>query len=483
MRVLKIERNINYTNHKICYFRLVFTIVSSFGFPMFCCAQSDYVIIDVIEIIGNKKTNPLVIFNEMDIHSGDTISLEQLAKRLSSNEKRLQSIGLFTNAKINLKNWNTDISTANIEINIQENWYIYPYIIFELADRNFNVWREEQNYAFDRVNYGLALTHINFTGNKDKLKLKFQRGFTRKYEVSYEYPYLKKGWGFSTNFNYTENRELAYRTSENKLLFYKNPDERKLFNQYRASIGLINRRDAFTFQNIKLEFVSAKVDSLIPQALNRDYFLDGRAKMKYFLLDYLFKFDNTLYPLYPIGGYRFDVNIRKEGLGIFKDVNNLWLTIGGERHTTFKKWLIVSNRLKFKVNLQNNKPPYVLNSGLGYSSDNITGYQLYVLDGRDYILSKNAIKLRIIDKDFRPAKWLPQQFKVMNIKLFFRFNLDYGYTRDPYYGNLNQLTNTGQFGYGPALDMIVFNNFTLSCEIGITQFGEQGFFVESGFNF
>lgn len=463
--------------------RLVFLFVTLSSLSFVSIGQSDYVIIDSIDIIGNKKTSRMVIFNEMDIHIGDTIALDQLAKKLSSNEKRLQSIGLFTNVKINLKNWNTDISTANIQILIQENWYIYPYIIFELADRNFNVWRKEQNYSFERVNYGLALTHINFTGNKDKLRLKFQRGFTRKYEVSYEYPYFKRGWGFSTNFNYTENREIPYKTVGNKLLFYKNPDERKLFNQYRASIGLINRRDAFTFQNIKLEFISAKVDSFIPKELNRDYFLEGNTTMRYFLLDYLFKFDNTLYPLYPIGGYRFDVNVRKEGLGIFKDVNNFWLTIGGERHTTYKKWLILSNRIKFKINLQNNKPPYVLNSGLGYSSDNITGYQLYVLDGRDYILSKNAIKLRIIDKDFNPARWLPSQFKVMNVKLFFRFNLDYGYTRDPYYGLSNQLTNTAQFGYGPALDLIVFNNFTLSCQLGVTQFGEQGFFVESGFNF
>lgn len=483
MLVYNIEKNINYIILIICRFRLVFIASFSFCFSVNIYGQSDYVIVDSIHIFGNKKTTRQVIMNEMDIHSGDTISLDQLAKRLSSNEKRLQSIGLFTNAKINLKNWNTDLSIANVEIVLQENWYIYPYIIFELADRNFNVWRKEQNYSLERVNYGLALTHINFTGNKDKLKLKFQRGFTRKYEVSYEYPYLKKGWGFSTNFNYTENREIAYRTEDNKLLFYKNPDERKIFNQYRASIGLVNRRNAFTFQNIRLEFISARVDSFIPQQLNRDYFLEGRTKMRYFYLDYVFKFDNTLYPLYPIGGYRFDLNVRKEGLGIFKDVNNFWFTIGGERHTTIKKWLIISNRLKFKVNLQNNRPPYVLNSGLGYSSDNITGYQLYVLDGRDYILSKNAIKLRILDKDFRPYDRLPNQFKVMNVKLFFRFNFDYGYTRDPYYGVSNTLTNTGQFGYGPALDLIVYNNFTLSCQIGITQFKEQGFFVESGFNF
>ncbi|MBK8518957.1 MAG: hypothetical protein IPL55_22540 [Saprospiraceae bacterium] len=141
--------------------------------------QRDFVILDSILIHGNKKTRRNVILHEIDFHSGDTISLQMLSGKLISNEKRLQSIGIFTAAKINVKNWKTDVNICNIDITVQENWYLYPYIIFELADRNFNVWRKEQNYSFDRVNYGLALNHINLTGNKDKLKIKIQRGFTK----------------------------------------------------------------------------------------------------------------------------------------------------------------------------------------------------------------------------------------------------------------------------------------------------------------
>ena len=274
-------------------------------------AQLDYVIIDSIRILGNHKTNENVIFKEIDLHSGDTIGLDQLAKRLSINERRLQSIGLFTHANINVKNWNTDLATINIEIKVQENWFIYPYIIFELADRNFNVWRKEQHYSLERVNYGLALSHLNFTGNKDKLKLTFQRGFTRKYEMSYDFPYIKNKWGLSANILYSENRELAYRTYGNKLLFYKSDNEKKLFNQHRASISFQHRDSPQTFQNIRLEFISAKVDTIISNQLNPNYFTNGHNTLKYFLINYEYKFDNTQYPLYPIGGYRVEIAAKK----------------------------------------------------------------------------------------------------------------------------------------------------------------------------
>ncbi|MBL0101864.1 MAG: hypothetical protein IPP49_18980 [Saprospiraceae bacterium] len=238
--------------------------------------------IDSVQIKGLLKTSHNVVFKEIDLHSGDTISLDQLAKRLGSNEKRLQSIGLFTLVNINIKNWNTDLNICNVEIQLQENWFIYPYIIFELADRNFNVWRKEQNYSFDRVNYGLALTHINFSGSKDKLKVKAQFGYTKKYELAYDFPYLKDKWGLSTNVVYSENREIAYISENNKPRFYRSQDDKKVFFQYRASISLHHRTNPLTFQTLRLEFISAKTDSMISGSLNKEYFGMSANRLRYF---------------------------------------------------------------------------------------------------------------------------------------------------------------------------------------------------------
>ncbi|MFZ1751626.1 MAG: POTRA domain-containing protein [Saprospiraceae bacterium] len=457
-----------------------FGMVLMFGKTM---GQTDFVIIDSVQIIGNKKTKRNVIFKEIDLHPGDTIGLDQLAKRLSINEKRLQSIGLFTLASINVKNWNTDLGICNIEINVQEYWFIYPYVIFELADRNFNVWRKEQNYSFERVNYGLALNHINLTGNKDKLKIKVQGGYTRKLELSYNFPYLSNRWGLSTNVLYSENREIAYRSLGSKPAFYRNEDDRKVFFQHRASLSLLHRTNTRMFQSLRLEFISARVDTFVSNTLNRQYFGHGREKSNYLYLDYLALFDNTIYPLYPLGGYRLEFNVRKEGLGVFGNVNNTWATMSYEKHSPLTKRWILSNKLKIKVNLQEAPLPYFLNASIGYKTDNIIGYQLYVLDGRNFILINNALRCKIVDKHIRTSKYFPDQFKIMNIKIFGRFNFDYGYADDPAFGDDNFLSNSHEYGYGPGIDVILFNNFTLSLEYGITRFREAGFFIESGLNF
>lgn len=465
---------------KIRSFLLFFLLI---GFTVMVHGQDDFVIIDSINIVGLKITQRNVILKEIDFTSGDTIGLKELAKRMSSNEKRLQSIGLFTVAKINVKNWNTDLSICDLEIKVQENWYIYPYIIFELADRNFNVWRKEQKYSFDRVNYGVALNHINLTGNKDKLKLKFQRGYTRKYEIAYDFPYLKKRWGLSANLLYAENREIAYKTFNNKPQFYQSPDEKKLFFQHRASISLLNRTSALLHQSLRFEFISAKIDTIINTQLNPSFFGNNTSSLQYFLVDYYLRFDNTVYPLYPMAGYRVEFNARKEGLGLLSDTDNAWLSFSTELHSPLLKWLILSNRLKFKINLQDNNLPYFLNNAIGYKSDNITGYQLYVLDGRNFILLNNALRFRLIDKDIIINKYMPKQFREMNTKLFLRLSFDYGYARDPLSGSENPYSNRNEYGYGPGLDLILYNNFTLSFEYGITRFNEKGFFIESGFNF
>jgi outer membrane protein assembly factor BamA len=456
---------------------LLFLVITS---PLL--GQVDYVIIDSIIIVGNHKTKKNVIMQEIDLHSGDTLSLENIADRLLINEKRISSIGLFNLSTINIKNWNTELSTCNIEIKVQENWYIYPYVIFELADRNFNVWGKEFNYSFKRVNYGLALDHINLTGNKDKLKLKYQTGYIKKIELAYIYPYLWGNTGLFGNVLYSENREISYRTIGNKPAFYSRADNDKIVFQHRAHIGISHRSNPQLNQTIKLEYVNLKIDSSVSNK-NADFFGENRTRLQYFLLDYELKYDNTVYPLYPQKGYRLELKVRKEGLGIFNDLNNLNFSIALEQYTSIFKNVILANRLKFKINVLPDVIPYYLNNGIGYGNDYITGYQLYVLDGRNFMLAQNSIRWKIMDHNFNLPKFMPKQFKVMNAQVYFRFNIDGGFSNDPLSGTENPLSNQIQLGYGPSLDFIMFNNVSFSVNYGFTQRGDRGIFFDGGFNF
>ena len=129
---------------------------------------------------------------------------------MEKNEKFILNTGLFTWGKINIKKWDARTNKVTLLIELAETWYIWPFPIFELADRNFNVWVNEFGASLSRVNFGVRLTHNNTTGNKDPLKLTLQAGYTQKYELNYTLPPLNKNQtiGVIADVFYAKNREI-----------------------------------------------------------------------------------------------------------------------------------------------------------------------------------------------------------------------------------------------------------------------------------
>ena len=99
-------------------------------------AQFDYIIINNLEISGNKKTKSDLILREMDFKVNDTIHIASVSERFEKNEKLLMNTGLFNLVKINIKNWNENAQSIDLTIEVVESWYIFPLPIFNLADRN-----------------------------------------------------------------------------------------------------------------------------------------------------------------------------------------------------------------------------------------------------------------------------------------------------------------------------------------------------------
>ena len=120
------------------------------------------------------------------------------------------------------------------------------------------------------------------------------------------------------------------------------------------------------------------------------------------------------------------------------------------------------------------------NTGLGYGSDVITGYELYVIDGIDYALWQSSLKYRVWDTTKDLGDKMPlRQFKRMSIKVFLRFNFGTGYVNDLSYRETNFLNNQWVYGYGPAVDILFWNTFILKAEYSFNELGEHGFFLKS----
>ncbi len=460
-----------------------FAILCSFLFcSNFLFAQNDFYRIDSIQISGNKKTKDKILLREIGYEIGDSIAASNVKSEINRIQKRLFDTGLFNDVKVAIQ---TGVTTS-ISIEVIENWYIYPKPIFQLADRNFNVWWKEQNRDLKRVNYGARLAHINFTGNRDALKLFLQWGYTRAVEAQYSLPSFDKNQkiGAAIFVFYSEKKETGYITINNKTVFGSNENEEIILKRFRTGLRFNYRPALFGYHSGNIEFHHNRGSDYLTQNLNPDYFGDGKSGIRFFMIDYDLKFDKRVFQLYPEKGYFFEWNIKKEGLGIFNDFNNLSTFAEFQYYYPILQKLTTAVRLKAKVNLIRNQVSFANNTGLGYWDDAIRGYELYVQDGTDFLLWKSSLRYQIYKKTFNFENWMPlYQYKKMSVQISLAANFDAGYVNEPTYKETNTFNNILLTGGGPGIDIILFNNFLINLEYSFNHIGESGFYFRTRSSF
>jgi outer membrane protein assembly factor BamA len=438
-------------------------------------------IISEIRIEGNKRTKDYVILRELEFQKGDTITFKEEEELWIENEKRILSTSLFNHVNITREE-----GSSLINIQLQENWFIYPNFIFELADRNFNVWWNEQGKALDRVNIGGRINWLNVSGHRDRLKLTAQLGYTRRLDLEYGFPYVNKAktLGISGAVVYTENDEIGYETIGNKTVFYSGVDDRIVLRRFRVASWVNYRPKLYGNHFIKLEFHRNSIDDFVAEELNPDYFLNGISTLRFFKLEYDFSFDKRRFSFYPEGGYSYGISVQKEGLGIFNEYNNLLVEVRGEHYTNIKDKIIVANLVKLKTNLVRDQIGFANNTGLGYNGNLVSGYELFVVDGTDFALTKSSVRWKMVDELLNLDGLMPlRQFKKMNIKAYLSFNMDTGYVNEPTYKKTNFLNNRMLLGYGPGLDIMLFNTHLFSFEYSFNHLGQSALFFSNSVSF
>lgn len=443
-------------------------------------AQNDYVLVEEILIEGNKKTKDRTVLRELAFMAGDSIPISELMPRIKQSELLILNTGLFTKAKINIKDWDTENSRITISVELREMWYFYPMYVFELADRNFNVWWQEQGRSLSRVNYGGRFSHINLTGRRDYLKTIVQFGYTKKFEVVYNLPMIGKSrnLGGFAEVHFSNRREIAYITEESKLLFKKQADESILLRRFRAGGGVSYRPGLNTYHTGKVLFSNNWIGDTISQVLNPDYFLENRNKQRHFTLQYSFVLDRRDVKAYPQSGNFFSVLFQKDGLGIYKDINAFSATSSYAQYFPLGKKLSFGAKVKGRYTFNRKEQPYTHVSALGYFPNFIRGYELYVIDGMDYLYAKTHFQFRLFKREINWGRYMPvPQFRLMPVKVYLAINNDFGYANAPYNGFRSTLSNEWLWGRGIGLDLVVFQDKVWQFEYSFNHLGEHGFFL------
>lgn len=134
-----------------------------------------------IHFIGNKVTRRSIILREMSVWEGQWFRADATDFLINENKLRLANAALFTTIQIQQAVVSGD--TVDWVATVKERWYLIPKPVFQLADRNFNVWWREQNRDPRRANFGLTLTDVNFRGNLERLSATAQIGYTQRFAL------------------------------------------------------------------------------------------------------------------------------------------------------------------------------------------------------------------------------------------------------------------------------------------------------------
>ncbi len=465
-------------------FRIFLFLLLACCFRPALLAQPAFVTIDSITIKGNRTTRAAIILREMLFREGDTISLDELPEKLKRSELLIMNTGLFNCASIHYKNWEGETNKIHLLAEVDEAWYVFPVPVFELADRNFNVWWVEQGRSLNRLNFGLDFSHLNISGHGDRLKLSARYGYTRKYAIGYRLPYFNKNQtlGFSADVAFLQNREINYTTFKNKQEFYRD-DNDFLFQRFRADLELNYRPGIKSFHDFVVAYRQNRVSDIVAAELNPDFFLDGRNLQRYFVLAYRYSYDKRDVRPYPWKGSHFYGVVEKDGLGVFKDRNALTLYAGYGRYIPFGQRWSLSLQSHGKLSLIRNRQPYNDNRAIGFGLQYLHGYEYYIMDGLDMGMAQSSLRFRLWGSGLNFGKAMPiQAFRHMPIRIHLSLNNDLGYANNPFSTGLNPLDNRILWGGGLGLDIVLYYDKVIQIEYSFNDLMENGLFLHLNMN-
>lgn len=434
-------------------------------------------IIEQIIITGNRRTRPYIIRRELTFHEGDTLAPYIIESAIERSRQNLMNTALFNFAEI--KYFQGLGNTVVVHINLTERWYLWPSPVFEIADRNFNEWWQTKD--FSRTNYGMFVRQENTTGRDDIAQVQALFGYTKRLGFYYTIPYINKklNLGLSTGFYTTKVKEVTYKTIDNKLQFYKNPDQ-FVREEMQTFIRLTKRKGLYHYYNTTLDYRFSKVEDTVI-FLNSRYFVDEYPEQQHIGISWNYRYDNRDYQPYALKGTLFELEVAKIGVGLLPHEPDLMAIAAGIRkYQALSKRFYGAFALKGRIT-QREGAPFFNQRALGYGGDYIRGYDLYVLNGQDFVLFRSNLKYALLPTHVYQFPYLTSdKFKRFPLSIYINTFFDAGYVSDKQFGEENKLSNAWQYGYGLSADIVTYYDIIMRFEYAFNRIGESGLYFRLG---
>jgi outer membrane protein assembly factor BamA len=436
--------------------------------------EKNYLKIGRILVIGNKVTKTRIILRELDIKEGDYVYEEDLEQLLEIDRNKIYNLRLFNTVLI--RPVEVETGTVDVLIEVNERWFFFPVPLFDLADRNFNDWWQNQGHDLSRVNYGVKLYYNNVRGRNESLRLTVQGGFTRNLEILYRIPYLDRSQrhGISFGYGYSETANLPYTTIDHKQLFLRTDE--MVRKSRGALLGYTFRKNFYEFHSVQLDYRATEITDTVT-FLNESYLNGNSQTLRLPSITYQYNRDKRDIGAYPLKGYQFIGLIRKFGVGLNNEVNRLDLNVSYAKYMDLKNGNYFSNSTYLFASLPSDQP-YAMYTALGFRQLVVRGYELYLVEGPQIALNKTTFKKRIFSSNWYIDAMPIEQFKHFPIAVYLKGYVDFGIvTLYPNYNENYFLNNKLLSGAGFGLDVVTSYDSVLRLEYSFTNSGERGFFL------
>lgn len=435
--------------------------------------DSSYLVVRNIIVTGNKQTRTSVIQREISTVPGDTIYLRDLANTLEERRKQLLNTSLFLNVTANIKNWNGD--NADLVFEVWERWYTFAYPIFKLADRNFNQWWVEKKHSLDRVNIGVSGTQENLTGRNDALNAAIQFGYTQRFALQYNLPYIDKHFrhGLGIIASYKRNREVNDSTSNNKQQFFRKDEF--LRQVYVVGLNYSYRRAINTRHQVFVNYNYEKVADSVA-ILNPNYLGKGRTKVSFLDITYRLTYIKADSWVYPLKGFNLVAEVGKKGLGPLDDVNDVHFRLNMAKYWELRPKTFAALGIRSQAKLSNEQP-YINQQALGYGDDYLRGLEYYVIDGTSFAVLKSTLRQELLSFKVK-LPIVPKKFNTVPVRILAKVFGDAGYAYSKFPGN-GFLNNRMLYTAGVGVDIVSFYDTCLRIEYSFNQLGQKGLFLHT----
>jgi len=433
-------------------------------------------VVDVV-LECHNKTRDHIILRELALKEGVKVHRRDLPEILKKEKNKIFNTNLFTKVEVfhqELKN-----NELIIIVSVNEQWYLWPVPIIELADRNFNEWWTQRNRDLGRLEYGIRFRQRNFRGRNEDLKLLFQLGFTRKMELLYQIPYIdrrqKTGLGFQVL--YTENTNSPFRTFKNRLDFIDGGDE-VLARRFNFATSLRHRGAFYNTHSLNLRYAYEWVGDSVKEQ-TPEFFQNRTPERQYFSLEYRFFRDFRDIAAYPLKGWYLMLGATQRGFGLLDSHPTTSLTPNFARFFKLSpRWYFAmktSGKLSFPL-----RQSYTDLRSLGYGQEVMRGYELYVIDGQHYLLGKSTLRFKLFENELNLGKLFPlDQFNRIPLAGFLKAYADAGRTWQ--LGDLPLLVderfgNRALWSAGVGFDLVTYYNMVARFEYSYNPYDQWGFF-------